>query len=611
MRLANKGSFRSGTVDRSATLLCALFCSLFLMVLAACSGEAPGEPSSNLKPSETTDGNITEPVVAEPAPPDASAEIITRFPTFDAPSQAIAGSTIDLVIALTREQLTPEVSIDAGPAGSVSDEGALEMELPAERDAWQIDVDILAAGFDVADDGGWIRTITLYRDGDSDFARLSLRARQIGEERRESRLIARFNHEGEFLGSATRQITIFRDAGVLAAASAEPSTATESVAATTLQMGDPAKVADLSVVLHYDDPVRLGRGVAYFHSPHFFPVAEAIDTSADLPRWLEAEYARLVALGLRLRGAESLATSNSAPVDPKFVAAAAAGLGDTLYDTHVPARFREAYWLLKQNDLLSSIQITSNSAVLPWELVRPADPQTGERSDFLGISHRVARWAPRETGNQLDIPQPSFPFDSVTTLAPAYEGRAFLPFQQQEIDALSRLPGHRRLEGTFSSLLALIEDGSSGFVHFSGHGEVNDPGSGSPVFGIRLSDEVLDPATWSALTGSSARRGDRFYFFNACDTGRSTSLGGFVQGWGPAMLNAGAAGFIGGMWPLADVAAAEFSVAFYEILAEAGDDPVMIAEALRQVRARFHENGDPTFLAYTFYGNANLAVSGP
>ena len=88
-------------------------------------------------------------------------------------------------------------------------------------------------------------------------------------------------------------------------------------------------------------------------------------------------------------------------------------------------------------------------------------------------------------------------------------------------------------------------------VHFSGHGTVSEPKSGGPLFGIKLDDVVLDPQTWRELAGRRTS-GGAFYFFNACDIGRTRSFGGFVQGWGPTILASGAGGFVGGLWPLLD-----------------------------------------------------------
>lgn len=64
------------------------------------------------------------------------------------------------------------------------------------------------------------------------------------------------------------------------------------------------------------------------------------------------------------------------------------------------------------------------------------------------------------------------------------------------------------------------------------------------------------------------------------------------------------------MWPLTDRTAAAFSTGFYGDIAKGlPDGPVYVGDALRDIRRRFYETGDPTYLAYTFYGNANLRVT--
>ena len=225
------------------------------------------------------------------------------------------------------------------------------------------------------------------------------------------------------------------------------------------------------------------------------------------------------------------------------------------------------------------------------------------------MSYRLARWAPRSTSSQVDNPLDRMAFTGVAAIAPSYVDKQSLPFQQTEIEALSKLAGFRRFDGDFVSFEKLVSEVSTGFIHFSGHGEVNQPSSGRPVFAIDLVDQSLDPDTWRALVAAANGKGNPFYFFNACDTGRSRMLGGFVQGWGPAVLAGGASGFIGGMWPLTDRAAAAFSTDFYGgITGRLKDGPVYLAEVLATVRKRFYETGDPTYLAYTFYGNANLQV---
>ena len=178
-----------------------------------------------------------------------------------------------------------------------------------------------------------------------------------------------------------------------------PTRATQALA-TNVRIGDQVEdVPDLDVTIHYSDPDKLGDGLIIIHSPHIgAPVSAEFTTPEGMSDWLEQEYLRLVTLGLQVRGAKPL--QGQAPARSKeFVAKVAEGIGSDLYRNYVPGAFKDVFWSLKAKDLLHSIQITSNSPVLPWELVRPRAPD-GAPDGFLGIKYRLARWAPRSGGGR-------------------------------------------------------------------------------------------------------------------------------------------------------------------------------------------------------------------
>ena len=585
------------------------------------------EPETPVTASPDPSTPVTPGAVAGATPPDEdmtrasyTETELERHPTLDAPETVAASEVFTVSVALTEEQITPDVAVKAGPTTKVTEEGALSFSLPADKEEWPIDIDLLAAGFDLADGGKWSRQVTLYKVGDSDFARFEVKARPIKEDAKQRQVMARLYHEGRFLGSVSRPVLVLHEgqsveaASQLSTASARTTAlAAPSLASEVLIGSEEVDVPDLDVTVHYADPDNLGDGLIVIHSPHLpGPVSAEFTTPAGMTEWLDNGYARLVSLGLQLRGAKSL-TETEQPQDPesqrRFIAKVAEGLGDDLYRNYVPQAFKDVFWSLKDRGVLHSIQITSNSPVLPWELVRPQKAPGGVPDGFLGINYRMARWAPRSEVGQVDQPLDHLAFTGVAAVAPPYENNRELPFQQVEIDALSKLNGFRLIGGDFNAFEKMVGEVSSGFIHFSGHGEVNDPGDGRPVFAIRLTDQSLDPNTWRALKFAPHDKGNPFYFFNACDTGRAASLGGFVQGWGPAVLATGASGFIGGMWPLADRSAADFSTEFYgEVASNLSRGPVYLAGVLQDVRKRFYDTGDPTYLAYTFYGNANLQV---
>ncbi|MER9407249.1 CHAT domain-containing protein [Mesorhizobium caraganae] len=597
--------------------------------------QSSAEPSPPpLDQTEITPGDGGGSPLPAPAPttapaPSGAADIeVVRHPTIDAPDEIVAGGTVTVSIALTEEQLTPEVKVKAAPGSSVTEDGGLAMAMPAGAEQWPIDIDLFASGFDLTDGGKWSRQTTLYRQGDSDFVRFDVKARPIAKDSKPAQFIARIYSAGRFLGSASRSVTVRRTAPVEAAAAS--ATAERSAAPAMLMLAaappQPAvtgditlggagsdDVPDLDVTILYDDPSGLGSGQIIIHSPHLAgPVTDTFSTPPEMAAWLDSEYRRLLQLGLSLRGAVSLqqpAASSDPDAQKRFVTLAAEGFGDALYRDYVPKAFKDVFWSLRGKGELHSIQITSNSPTLPWELIRPRSDDGATADGFLGMGYRLARWAPRSSVSQVDNPLDRMTFTGVAAVAPSYVDKQSLRFQQDEIAALSKLAGYRRFDGDFISFEKLVGEVSTGFIHFSGHGEVNQPSSGRPVFAIDLVDQSLDPDTWSALIAAAHGKGNPFYFFNACDTGRSQMLGGFVQGWGPAVLAGGASGFIGGMWPLTDRAAAAFSTDFYGgISARIKDGPVYLAEILQDVRKQFYLTGDPTYLAYTFYGNANLQI---
>ena len=238
--------------------------------------------------------------------------------------------------------------------------------------------------------------------------------------------------------------------------------------------------------------------------------------------------------------------------------------------------------------------------------MRPIDDDGARTLDFLSLDYRIARWHDGNEDGQLDRPPQSVEFRELAAIAPRYEGGELLAFQRTELESLGRVRGYREIPGRFDDFRTLVSGIGDGIVHFSGHGIAGDSFNGLPVFGIRLEDGFLDVMTSRGLAEAAAGA-HPFYFFNACDIGRAEAALNFVEGWAPAVLDAGASGYIGGLWPLFDESAAAFAARFYDIIErELEVGPVYVADALREARGQFYETGDPTFLGYAYYGDVNL-----
>jgi hypothetical protein len=74
------------------------------------------------------------------------------------------------------------------------------------------------------------------------------------------------------------------------------------------------------------------------------------------------------------------------------------------------------------------------------------------------------------------------------------------------------------------------------------------------------------------------------------------------------VLEKGASGYIGALFPVNDQVAAKFSVLFYQLIEKQMQvGPADVGETLEHTRREIYRNtGDPTALAYVLYGDTNL-----
>ena len=95
-------------------------------------------------------------------------------------------------------------------------------------------------------------------------------------------------------------------------------------------------------------------------------------------------------------------------------------------------------------------------------------------------------------------------------------------------------------------------------------------------------------------------------FFNACRT--AGEIPGLTQmmGWAQQFMGAGAGAFVGSMWAVRSGSAQAFADAFYQALVT--ERMPLGAASLQARQAIAGDDGDPTWLAYTVYGNPSATV---
>jgi len=531
-------------------------------------------------------------------PSDASSDDPAgRWPVVSAPDAIEVGQPFPFVVQLVLERRQNLVGIGLGGdiealglgdvglrEGARTGEGALAIPIPEA--GTEVDVVLSAPGFDAST---LEQTITLPRSGDSTAARFVLTLREAPPD-----------------GAASVEAWLFYGGGASGFArigrrlqvAGMPLVATGSTAVVPVPSPGEAQSADLVIVLLTDR--RFGEDVAQVivktrGTDHV--TSDLVDLPPGRGAWVRG---RIEAAGLA-RGLKRV----EPPADAR--AASLAGFGVEVWDKLVPAPVRDAICAARSSlDDFASIQIHTNETAIPWELarVRCGGEDPGEH---LGIAYRLARWhVARGFDATLPSPPTELTVDELVAIAPSYAGATALPGQAAELRALSRWPSFRRVGGRFEDVAEVLREGPRGIVHFAGHGKVGT--EQTPRYAIELEDGPLGLSAWRGLNPS--HRAHPLVFFNACDVGRSDAVAGFVDGWAPAVLETGASGYLGGLWPLDDQGAAAFATRFYEELdrrlVETGRAPV--TDVLRTVRREVHTREEPTFLAYAFYGDANLEI---
>ncbi len=236
--------------------------------------------------------------------------------------------------------------------------------------------------------------------------------------------------------------------------------------------------------------------------------------------------------------------------------------------------------------------------------------RANEELDFLGIDFQIARWHISENPAQLDRPSQFLNMQKLLAIVPDYPDDQ-LAAVSNELEVLQNMTGFRRVSGRYDVLSQLFKNAETdnSLIHFSGHGIVQKTRQGLTRYAIKLEDGKLDLMTWRGLMPRHHQT-HPFFFFNACDIGQAHHVANFVDGWAPAVLEAGASGYIGGLWPLVNKGATAFAELFYQQLEAIlkAERPANVADLLRKTRKRFYENGDPTFLGYVYYGDPHFQL---
>jgi hypothetical protein len=267
--------------------------------------------------------------------------------------------------------------------------------------------------------------------------------------------------------------------------------------------------------------------------------------------------------------------------------------GVGLWSELVPQPLRQQFW--DRRDRIRQLTILADKDPVPWELLYPMDP--GHDAGFLVEQFPVTRAIfGRRPTRRLSLWPARF------VLADGSLSEA-----SDEVDAMRRLLDPRQPPGEVISELTPLEDliaaGDFGLLHFACHNTfAPDEGSSIRLGNVRFTPTLMNRAAANKVLERSAPT----VFINACRSAGYKATYNQLDGWASKFLNAGAAAFIGSLWAVSDGAAREFAQELYGRLQEGSS----LGEAVGHARkAAADQPDDPTWLAYTVYGDPRATLS--
>jgi CHAT domain len=483
--------------------------------------------------------------IGEPGQPPEPAPV--RRLAVDLPERAALGRRISLLVRITL----------AAPSGWRSAELRPFDVGPEGR---TVTVTVSAPGLQAQTD--LEQDLHVPPGADSDYARFGFVAGRAGLHTATVRAFA----GGTFLGELAAQISVEIGA--------------------TLEEG-PTRTAEVGALS--SEPGEVTLQVTMTDDRYSFQLLAEALYRVELSQRLAGDPAQVV--GKLVDELKKMAAKQSDYGSPALIRTRLRNLGAQLWADAVPEAIRRQFWELAGS--IRSFTVASDRDTIPWELLHPIDGDN--ENGFLVEQFPVVR---RVYG------QPRarrLPLASAAYVVPPNSPKN----AREEVELVrARLPGiaDQGVLDRLDQLHDLLEQAPS-VLHFACHNEFKaDTGSR-----IRLNGGPLDP---SDLAPAVQRRGlaaaSPLVFFNACRT--AGEINGFLRlmGWAKQFMAAGAGAFIGSLWAVRSTSASVFADTFYQAFVTQ-QQPLGRASLLAR-QAIADDHGDPTWLAYTVYGNPAATI---
>jgi CHAT domain-containing protein len=141
-------------------------------------------------------------------------------------------------------------------------------------------------------------------------------------------------------------------------------------------------------------------------------------------------------------------------------------------------------------------------------------------------------------------------------------------------------------------------------IHLACHNRFSETDGSTIVFddGPWQPTDLTEAGVARTLAGAGP-----LVFLNACRSAGEVGWFSQMNGWAQAFVKAGAGAFVGSLWAVRSSSARAFAETFYRQFVDEAQ-PLGTA-SLEARKAIADDDGDPTWLAYTVYGNPAAKVA--
>ncbi|MGW1532078.1 CHAT domain-containing protein [Streptomyces aureus] len=272
-------------------------------------------------------------------------------------------------------------------------------------------------------------------------------------------------------------------------------------------------------------------------------------------------------------------------------------LGVKLWNEMVPGPIADQFWEIR--DSITRFSIATEDDVIPWELLYPMTrtEDHGFLVEQFPVSRRVYNQARVAS---ISIAQSAFVVPPKAS--PSDAGPEVLRVNSYLRRHLGI--GHGTILRDTDDILQWIDKGAPGLLHFACHNtfDVDQGGSCIPLQDNSFTPDLLE----LAVTRKDLEQHSPLVFFNACRSAGAAYAYTRLNSWATEFMRAGAGGFVGTLWAVPSKKATEFSEAFYEAFVSARQP---LGTAVMTARNELHSPTDPTWLAYTVYGDPSTGIS--